>query len=246
MSDPQNSQYWAQQAGGQYQLPATPPGYEPPQGQGPYGPPPQWQPQPPRRKRHTARNLFLGIGSALLLIIVIAAVASSGNAITKNSPGASTGGSSAPSQNAADNNTTGPIGTTFTITTTNENGATVKYSVTLDQVIQHAQPDNSFDTAPAGDHLAAAKFTIKGVAGNDQDDANSDAAAVGDNQQTYQPGFEGLAAGTNFDSGQFNTGPGSSSVGWVSFEVKNGITITSIQWSPDAGFSSPATWTLSG
>jgi hypothetical protein len=67
---------------------------------------------------------------------------------------------------------------------------------------------------------------------------------MGNDQQTYQPGFEGLAAGTNFSGGQFNTSPGSSSIGWVAFEVKNGVTATSIQWSPSSGMSgiAPATW----
>ena len=50
--------------------------------------------------------------------------------------------------------------------------------------------------------------------GDDQDDANNDASAVGNNSQTYQSGFECLAAGTNFNNGQFNTSPGSVSVGW--------------------------------
>jgi hypothetical protein len=134
------------------------------------------------------------------------------------------------------------------VTDTNDNGATVKYSVTLDKIIQHAKPDNSFDTAPAGDHLAAAEFTIKGLVGDDQDDANNDAAAVGADSQTYQPGFEGLAAGTNFNDGQFNTSPSSVSIGWVSFEVKDGVKVTSIQWSIDSDMSgtAPATWTVGG
>ncbi len=124
----------------------------------------------------------------------------------------------------------------------------MKYSVTLDRVIQHARPDNGFDTAPAGSHLAAAEFTIKGISGTDQDDANSDAAAIGNDQQTYESGFEGLAAGTNFNSGSFNTSAGSSSKGWVAFEVKNGVKVLSIQWSPSSGMSgsAPATWTVSG
>jgi hypothetical protein len=75
---------------------------------------------------------------------------------------------------------------------------------------------------PGPPHLAGAEFTVKGLTGDDQDDANNCAAAIGANQQTYQSGFEGLAAGTNFDGGQFNTSPGSSSIGWVSFEVSDG------------------------
>jgi hypothetical protein len=237
-----------------------PQGYsqQPPVG---YGPPPghYGAPQPghqgqPRRKRHRVRNLILSAAAVVVVIIVIGAVASAGkNGVTKDSNTAATGGHSSPAntsqssqQQQSDNSTTGPIGTTFTVTDTDNNGNTVKYSVTLDKLIQHARPDNSFDTAPAGDHLAAAEFTIKGIQGDDQDDANNDASAVGGNNQTYQTGVEGLAAGTDFNSGQFNTSSGSDSVGWVSFEVKDGVTITSIQWSPDSGMSgdAPATWTV--
>jgi hypothetical protein len=159
---------------------------------------------------------------------------------------AATKAQSSPSPRQTSNSTTGPVGTTFTVTDTNSNGATVKYTVTLEKVIQHAQPDNSFDTAPAGDHLAAAEFTIKGLVGADQDDANGDASAIGNDNQTYQSGFEGVAAGTNFSSGEFNTTPGSVSIGWVSFEVKDGVRVSSIQWNIDEGMTgtAPGTWTV--
>ena len=179
-------------------------------------------------------------------------MASSHNGVSKSSsPPAANAATSAPSSQStgqASNPTTGPVGTTFTATDTNDSGATVKYSVTLDKVIQHAQPNNSFDSAPAGDHLLAAEFTIKGLAGDDQDDANNDASAVGNNSQTYQSGFESLAEGTNFNNGQFNTSPGSVSVGWVSFEIKDGVKVSSIQWNLDSGMTgtAPATWTVGG
>jgi hypothetical protein len=215
-------------------------------------PPPGWQQYPaqPPKKRHTVRNVILGVVGGFVLIIVIAAVASAGNGVKKvgNSSSGNTGGTSAqdattPSPSQSTSSTTGPVGITFQVTTTNDNDQNVSYTVTLNKVIQIAQPDNSFDTAPSGEHLAAAEFTIKGVNGIDQDDANSDAVAIGANQQSYQPGFEGLAAGTNFDAGDFNTSPGSTSVGWVAFEVKNGVKVTSIQWSGDFGMA-PATWTV--
>lgn len=236
-----------QQYPGQQQ---PPPGYS-------YPPPPQ-QGYPSLgpgsrepKKRHTVRNVLLGVVGGIVLIIIIGAVASSqNNGVTKSStsPAAhtSTKHSSSGSQQPADNSTTGPVGSTFTVTDTNQNGATVKYSVTLDKVIQHAAPDNSFDTAPAGDHLAAAEFTIKGLVGDDQDDANNNASVTGTNSQTYNSGIEGVAAGTNFSNGQYNTSPRSVSIGWVSFEVKDGVHVASVQWGPDSGMSdeTPATWTV--
>jgi hypothetical protein len=210
----------------------------PPAGPGSRGP----------RKRHTVRNVILGAVGAIVLIIIIAAVASSHNGVTKAPAAASTGSkhSSSGSQEPASNSTTGPVGTTFIVTDTNDNGATVKYSVTLDKIKQHAAPDNSFDTAPAGDHLAGAEFTIKGISGMDSDDANNDAAAIGTNNQTYDTGLEGLAAGTDFNDGQFHTSPGAVSIGWVSFEIKDGVHVSRIQWNPDSDMSgeAPATWTV--
>jgi hypothetical protein len=232
-----------------YQQPPPGYGYPPPQQGYRSGPPAGPQPTGPK-KRHRVRNTILGVLGGLVLLIVIASVASSHDGVSKSgSPPAANAATSAPSSRStgqASNPTTGPVGTTFTATDTNDSGATVKYSVTLDKVIQHAQPNNSFDSAPAGDHLLAAEFTIKGLVGDDQDDANNDASAVGNNSQTYQSGFESLAEGTNFNNGQFNTSPGSVSVGWVSFEIKNGVKVSSIQWNLDSGMTgtAPATWTV--
>jgi hypothetical protein len=247
---------WQGQAygGAQWQPGQQPYAGQPPQPGGPQYPAPnaggrRGGPGRPPKKRHTARNMLLGAVGAIFLIIVIAAVASSqNNSVSKDStpPAAKTATKHSSSQEPADNSTTGPIGTTFTVTETNQNGATVKYSITLDKVIQHAAPDNSFDAPPAGDHLSAAEFTISGLVGNDQDDANNDATAIGTDQQTYQTGAEGLAAGTNFNEGQFNTSPGSVSIGWVSFEVKDGVHVASIQWSPGSSMDGDTvTWTLS-
>jgi hypothetical protein len=227
-------------------------GYQPPQQGYPSGPPVGHQTPRPPKKRHTVRNVLLGAVGGIVLIIVIAAVASSqNNNVSKDSSPPATktatkhSSTSSPSQ--TQNNTTGPVGTTFTVNETNQNGATVKYSITLDRVIQHAAPDNSFDTPPAGDHLAAAEFTIRGLVGDDQDSADNDAAAVGTNSQTYQTGLEGVAAGTDFNDGQFNTSPGSVSIGWESFEVKDGVHVASIQWSPGSSMDGDTvTWTLNG
>ena len=246
----QNQQPYGQpqQPGTGYQQPPPGYGYPPPPQQGyPSGPPGHQAPRPPR-KRHRVRNVILGVVGGIVLIIVIGAVASSHNGVTKAPSAASTAtkhsSNPTPSSEPADNSTTGPVGTTFVVTDTNQNGATVKYSVTLDKLKQHAAPDNSFDTPPAGDHLAGAEFTIKGISGTDSDDANNDAAAVGTNNQTYQTGLEGLAAGTGFNGGQFNTSPGSVSIGWVSFEIKDGVHVASVQWNPDSDMSgeAPATW----
>jgi hypothetical protein len=151
-----------------------------------------------------------------------------------------------PTPTPTTNDLTGPVGTIYTDTTTNNSGATVKYMVKLTHFHQHAAPDNSFDGAPAGKHLAAAEFLITGLKGHESDDANSDATAQGNNSQTYQASFDGLAAGTNFNSGQFSVSPAQIQIGWVSFEVPDGVKIASVEWDGSGGFGSnpPATWTV--
>jgi hypothetical protein len=142
--------------------------------------------------------------------------------------------------------TSGPVGTTFKISDdiSTSNGSTAVYTVQALKVADPASPDNSFDAAPGGSHLVGVEFVIKGISGSVQDDANSNAVVTGRNSQTYQSGFEGLADGTDFDSGSFNTSPGSTSVGWVSFEVKDGVAVQSVEWNPAGGVGgSPVTWT---
>lgn len=59
--------------------------------------PPQWpQPQPPRKKRHILRNVFLGIGGFIVLIIIITAAVNAGKN-TSNSTNAASTRSPAPS-----------------------------------------------------------------------------------------------------------------------------------------------------
>lgn len=137
---------------------------------------------------------------------------------------------------------TGTVGTTYEVTTTDDSGNTEVYQVTLVKVREHAAPDNQFDAAPAGQHLVGAEFRITGVTGTSSDDANSDAVANGTDEQAYQPVFGGLAAGTNFDSGDFNVTPGQTSIGWVAFQLPDGITAANIQWSSGLD-GTPATWT---
>lgn len=140
---------------------------------------------------------------------------------------------------------TGGIGTTFEVTGPNgPSGATTVYDVKLVAVEQQATL-GQYDTLTNGaDHITAAEFTVTGKTGQASDDADAVAVAVGSNSQDYQPSFDQITAGTNFDSGDFNVSPGTSVTGWVPFELAPGATIASIQWS--AGFDGPvATWTVS-
>lgn len=139
--------------------------------------------------------------------------------------------------------TSGPLGTSFTVTTTDDADNPVTYTVTLTKVDQHARLAPYQSTSLPGDHMAAARFTVTGVSGQEHDDANSAAAAIGADTTEYAPSYLAVADGPNFSYGTFTAGPGQSVSGWVSFEVPAGASLASVSWQPS--FEGPsATWTL--
>jgi hypothetical protein len=82
-------QPWPQQGHQPPQEP--PPGSQPGYGQlPPWGPPPGPPQQPQRRKKHTARTVFIGISALVVLIIAISVAAASGSR-TVNTTGSGTG-----------------------------------------------------------------------------------------------------------------------------------------------------------
>jgi hypothetical protein len=116
-------------------------------------------------------------------------------------------------------------------------------SVKLTHVIDPAKGANEFDTPDNGKRFVGAKFKIRGVSGSFSDDANSEAVVVGSNGQSYQPDFSDIAGCTNFNDGEFDVTPGTSSIGCVVFQVPERIKVASIQWGGSFG-GTPATWAL--
>lgn len=138
----------------------------------------------------------------------------------------------------------GPLGETFTDTTTDINGSQVVYDVTATQVDQHA-PLTPYETLDnPNDHLVAVRFTIKGDTGQADDNANNDAVVIGDDTTEYQSGVNSTADGGNFNYGDFKVSPGQTVSGWVTFEVPDGHKVTSVQWQPGGAGSGTATWTV--
>jgi hypothetical protein len=254
------------QPGWQQPGPQATPGYPPPPGgyqpgggqQGGYQQQPGWnqqpgwaqqpgwnqQPRPQRPRRgHTGRNVLIGVGTAVVVLIVLGVIGaavgshqnSGGGTSATGSPG---GGPSEPTPGPA---ATGGVGTTFKITGTDDNGKPMSYDVTLISVSQTTTPDNSFDAASAGHHLAGAEFKITGLTGSSHDDANLDANVSGSNDQSYTASFSGLAAGTNFSDGDFTVAPGQTEVGYVSFELPNSVQVGDVTWDPNLD-GAIATW----
>jgi hypothetical protein len=139
--------------------------------------------------------------------------------------------------------TTGTLGTSFTVTTTDNSGNPVVYTVTLDKVDQHAGLAPYESMQGPGDHMAAARFSITGVTGQESDDANSDANATGSDTTEYPFAATSVSDGPNFSSGMFEVGPGQTKSGWVSFELPQGVTVSTVSWQPGLD-SQAATWTL--
>jgi hypothetical protein len=187
-------------------------------------------------------------GIAGILIAAGAAAGCTTTTATKTAPPpAANGQPSTPAPSKSANSTTGPVGTTYKVTDTaagSSGNQTASYTVQATQVIDPAAPANSFDAAPSGQHLVGVEFVIHGVSGNETDDANNNAVMQGSNGQDYMANFSAIAAGTNFNSGSFNTSPGTSVTGWVNFQVPDGVTVANVQWSPGASTGgTTVTWT---
>lgn len=125
----------------------------------------------------------------------------------------------------------GQVGDKFTVTS-----GDTKYDVTLLSVDQQAQPESEFASARPGHHLAAAQFRVTAITSTDEN-SNTNTTVTGSNEQAYNPSLTAaVAAGTNFASGQIRLEPGSSLVGWVPFELPDGVRINKVRWTPSAGF----------
>ena len=134
------------------------------------------------------------------------------------------------------------VGDQFTVAL--ENGT--KYQMTLLRVDQQASPANEFEAAEPGHHLAAAQFRVTATASVDEN-ANNNATATGSDEQAYTPSLASVAEGTNFANGQIRLQPGGSLIGWVTFELPDGVRITMVQWTPASGFSAQAAeWLVNG
>jgi hypothetical protein len=189
----------------------------------------------------------LGITAAAIVTAGIALTACSGGTTVTKAASPSTHAApartSAPAPTPTTPPNTGPLGTTFKVTGTNDSGNSMSYDVTAVKVDQHSAlvPYDSL-TNPS-DHLAAVEFKITGVSGQSSDDANNDAAALTGNTEQVSPADNSTPDGGNWSYGEFTVSPGQSATGWVTFELPPGQSIASVQWVPGLG-STAGTWTV--
>ena len=105
-------------------------------------------------------------------------------------------------------------------------------AVTLHTVTAPATPVDQYSSAPSGNTLASAQFTIKNTGTKPiASDANNNATAIGSNGQTLQIDFSQVAGCTSFSEGNYTITPGSSATGCVNFDLPTGVTVSRVQWS---------------
>jgi hypothetical protein len=192
----------------------------------------------PKPPRHLA--LLVGGVGALALIAACGSVSKASAPAATTPPVAASAAatpSAAPSPTPT-NTLSGPVGTVYQVTDNSGN----KMTVTLTQVIDPAQGADQYTTPDNGKRFVGAVFTLKGISGTFSDDANSDAVVVGANGQSYTPDFSSIAGVTNFNHGEFNLTPGTTSIGAVTFQVPDGVKVASVQWSGSIFGGPPATW----
>lgn len=206
-------------------------------------------PQPTRRRRLGLYLLIAAAAFAVGIAAVAIAVAASGTHVTRapaaTQPAAPPPSTSAPAPSAppSTQDLTGPLGTQYDVSTTDDSGNAVSYTVSADTVLDPARGADEFNTPDAGNRFVGVKFTITGTGGYAHDDSNNDAVIMGSDGQTYTPDFSTLAAGTNFNGGDFGVTDNRTVTGWVAFQVPKGVSVDSVQWQPGSGDQQPATWT---
>jgi hypothetical protein len=229
-------------AGGVNQPPPLP-GAWPPAGQPPYPAPGYsygYGPRPPRPRR---RPRLLGAIITLGVIIVLGAVI--GN-ISRSHESASVSVTPFPSgaiASAGQQDPPGQIGTTFEL----RDGSGDVYQVTLTKVIDPAKGDSQGAVPAVGKRFVGLVFRVTALTSTPKDeDANNNAVVIGSNGQNYSASFDGIAGYTNFNHGVIQASMGQTVTGAVTFQVPNGVQVSTVQWTALSGYGSKVEWILHG
>lgn len=197
------------------------------------------QKPPQRKKRHWARNIFLGIIGLIALIIVIAVVRSGGGGVS-TTPSGTTG---TPSPSATHLAAPARLGSYIDV----QDSSGDTYGVALTKIIDPAHSTDRVNPSN-GERFVGAVFTIKAINGDgpQQENAENDAALVGSGGQTYIPDIIPITGYTDFAVGEIHAVPGGSTTGAVTFQVPTGVKVSKVQWSTFSSFGVRSTvqWTV--
>jgi hypothetical protein len=114
-------------------------------------------------------------------------------------------------------------------------------------VIDPARGAGQIAMPDAGQRFVGLVFRVKALTGSPKDeDANNNAVVIGSNGQNYSADFDGVAGYTNFDHGVIRASEGETVTGSVTFQVPNGVTISTVRWTALSGFGSAVEWIVRG
>ncbi len=239
---------WPSTGSGQAQPPSWPsPGQPPPPSRPPGGQPPYpgpgytygYGPRPPRfRRRHPFRGAIIALVLFVIFGFVVRHITTSHNAVS-TTPFPSVSGSLGSARQAPPGN----IGSRFDLA----DGSGNVYRVTLLKVIDPARGANQVNAPDSGTRLVGLVFGVKALTGSPQnEDANNDAVVIGGNGQNYSAVFDGIAGYTNFDGGAIHVAQGETVTGSVTFQVPNGVTVSTVRWTALSGFGTRVEWNVHG
>jgi hypothetical protein len=194
------------------------------------------QQRSPRRKRHAARNVLVGLGSLVVVIVAIGiAVDHGGHSVQVAASAANAGTPGGTSQDGGAPKTAG-IGSAITLS---RSGSGEQLAVTVTKVINSARPGGESGGAPAGDRLYAVQFRLRDTGGAPYLDAPASSAVVVDSAgQSYRAAITDSAAGCQGFPATENIAPGSSGLGCVVFQVPEAAKIADVQFTLDSGLAS--------
>jgi hypothetical protein len=135
----------------------------------------------------------------------------------------------------------GTVGASFSL----DDGSGARYQVTLIKVIDPARGASQASPPGSGKRFVGLVFRIKGTSGTLQDeDADKDAVLVGANGQDYASDLKGFAGYGHFDDGVIHLSAGQTTTGAVAFQVPDGVTVSTVQWTALSGFGPMVEWTV--
>jgi hypothetical protein len=137
----------------------------------------------------------------------------------------------------------GQIGTTFEL----RDGSGDVYQVTLTKVIDPAKGDSQGAVPAAGKRFVGLVFRVTALTSTPKDeDANNNAVVIGSNGQNYSASFDSIAGYTNFNHGVILASMGQTVTGSVTFQLPNGVQVSTVQWTALSGYGSTVEWILHG
>ncbi|MEY9963050.1 hypothetical protein ABIA33_001076 [Streptacidiphilus sp. MAP12-16] len=185
-----------------------------------------------RTRTHRRQLLAVFTGALIVATSAACSVPGSSTVSTAAQPagGGGNGSSSAPAKAKASSAKVGD-----TIALSGMNGE--KADLTVVKVVDNPKGADDFSTPEAGKRFFAVQFRIKDTGSGAYSDAPSNGAKVVDSQgQAYTSDLNDTKAGQSFPAA-VNIAPGSSGLGFITFQVPANAKITQIQFGLDSGMA---------